>query len=144
MTLVVDASVAAKWFVEEPRWEAARALLTSDQELVAPEFLLVEVANAFAKKMRAGEMSLWHAQGDVDTIKKGAPEFFDSRPLMSDALELSEMLNHSVYDCLYLALAIHEDTRVVTDDQRFHKRVAASELVGYTTLLGERPPPPGG
>ncbi len=135
MKLVVDASVAVKWFVMEPRRDTARALLTSDDDLVAPDFLVTEVANALWKKVRRGELSLIGAQIDVDTLKKGAPEFFDSHFLMSDALELAEDLDHPVYDCLYLALAIHDGAPVVTDDRQFHQRVVDSEYVGHTRLL---------
>jgi predicted nucleic acid-binding protein len=141
LTLVVDASVAAKWFVKEPLWEPARALLTSGEELVAPDFLLVEVANTLWKKIHRGELDYIAAQIDVDTLIRGDPEFFDSHFLMADALELSETLDHPVYDCLYLALAIHDDTRVVTDDRRFHERVKGSELAGYTRLLSDQAPP---
>lgn len=35
------------------------------------------------------------------------------------ALQLAIDLNHPIYDCLYLALAIRLDTHVVTADRRF-------------------------
>ena len=39
MTVVVDASVALKWYVDEEDSEAALALLASDERLIAPDFL---------------------------------------------------------------------------------------------------------
>ena len=53
MTLVVDASVAIKWFVEESRSDAARAVLTSGESLVAPDLVVPEACNA------AASTSLW-------------------------------------------------------------------------------------
>ena len=52
MRLVVDASVALKWFLDEPDSGLARGLITGGDELVAPGFLLLEAGN-----------SLWLAQG---------------------------------------------------------------------------------
>ena len=43
--LVLDASVAVKWFVEEPGTAAALALLAEDESLIAPELVIAEVAN---------------------------------------------------------------------------------------------------
>ena len=35
------------------------------------------------------------------------------------ALEIASELTHPVYDCLYLALALREEIRVITADRRF-------------------------
>lgn len=52
--LVVDASVAFKWFVAETGSAEARALLGMGAPLEAPELLLAEVANAVWKMERRG------------------------------------------------------------------------------------------
>ena len=49
MILIVDANVAVMWFVPEPSSEAAAALLDSADELVAPDYVHVEVASALPK-----------------------------------------------------------------------------------------------
>ena len=46
MILAIDASVAVKWFIDEPRRDQARDVLVRDFDLVAPDLILVEVANA--------------------------------------------------------------------------------------------------
>ena len=46
MTLVVDASVAVKWFLPEIDSDQALALLASDAVFHAPELLRLEIANA--------------------------------------------------------------------------------------------------
>ena len=42
MRLLVDASVAVKWFLPEELSDAADALLTGEHEICAPDFMLVE------------------------------------------------------------------------------------------------------
>ena len=46
MTVVIDASVALKWFVEEQGTEQAAALLAGQDLLIAPDLIVAEVANA--------------------------------------------------------------------------------------------------
>jgi len=55
MSLVIDASVALKWVLDETGGEAASALL--DEELIAPPLWLVEAANALWRRAQRGEIS---------------------------------------------------------------------------------------
>ena len=57
MSLVVDSSVAIKWFVRETLYREADALLAAESELFAPSLLVYEVANVFWKKWRLGEVT---------------------------------------------------------------------------------------
>jgi predicted nucleic acid-binding protein len=54
--IVIDASVALKWFEQEPGSEAARAILLQEA-LIAPELIVAEVLNAAWKAARLGLMS---------------------------------------------------------------------------------------
>ena len=47
-------------------------------------------------------------------------------PLLPAALDVAIAVDHSLYDCLYLALAEAEDCRVVTADRRFHRSAGFS------------------
>jgi predicted nucleic acid-binding protein len=117
MSLVIDASVALKWVLAEPGQAAADALL--DEELIAPSLWLVEAANALWRRTQRGELS-------ADEARERLAELFNA-PVTSTAIEddilaaaeLAQRLEHPVYDCLYLALAIRERTQVVTADRRF-------------------------
>jgi predicted nucleic acid-binding protein len=143
LTLVVDASVAVKWFAPEPLAEAA-AELRRESGLVAPDFMLVEVANVFWKRMRRGDADLAGSQADLSLLQAGIPELVETSFLLEEALELAEQLDHPVYDCLYLALALSEGTAVVTADRRLHQCVIESEYAGYTRMLSDLPAHGGG
>ena len=56
MTVVIDASVALKWFVEEQGTDQAAALLAGNDLLIAPDLIVAEVANAGWKAVRTGTM----------------------------------------------------------------------------------------
>lgn len=128
MTCVVDASVAVKWFVEEPGSTAACAILTSGEVLLAPDLVLVEVGNTAWKKVTRGEIT----QEQGEAMLRALPLYFDRlvHPdvLIARAYALAHRLAHPVYDCLYLALAEQEDVRLITDDQRLMKVVSRTEF----------------
>ena len=58
-------------------------------------------------------------------------------PHMRRALQLATQLDHPVCDCLYLALAEHLDTQVITDDRRFFTIGNATGFGARLRLLGE-------
>ena len=134
MSLVIDASVAVKWVLDEPGADAAAAL--RGEILIAPELWLVEAANALWRRARRGEMSGEQAKERLATLH-AAP--VTASPIERDLLaaaDLADALDHPVYDCLYLVMAIREDTQVITADKRFHAVVAASPMAGRVRLLG--------
>ena len=57
MTLVVDASVACKWFVYEEGSDEARKLVETGEALIAPDLVVAEACNAAWKKRRTGRMT---------------------------------------------------------------------------------------
>ena len=119
MTLVVDASVAFCWFTREAGSAQANALIRSREDLIAPSLLCVEVANTAWKKLRSGEMSPDQALAATVEIRRFILEIAPVETLTRDALDIASQLNHSLYDCVYLALAKQRDIRFITLDQAF-------------------------
>ena len=66
MRIVVDASVAWKWVLHEPRTEAALAL--KEEELIAPALWLAEAANALWRHVRLGELDRKQAWPSIRMI----------------------------------------------------------------------------
>lgn len=117
MTWVIDASVALKWVLDEPG-EAEAISLLSDK-LYAPELMLVEAANALWSRARRGHLTEGQAELRVRQIQAARVEWTRDPRDLTTALSLSFALQHPVYDCVYLAVAIRENTQVVTADMRF-------------------------
>ena len=119
MTLVVDASVAVKWVVRETGNDAARALFDLPDPLIAPDWLLVEAASAMWKKVKFSELLEIHAERNLEDLPEYFSRLYPSQSLVNEALRWSFRLKHPVYDCLYLALAIAQDCKLVTADEKF-------------------------
>ena len=123
MALIVDASVAIKWFIDEPGSEVARRLWRDEPDLLAPDLLVPEVCNAAWRKVRLGESHPAQAKQIADRLRRGVLALRPTAPLASRALELAFALDHPVYDCFYLALAEAEQVGLVTADRRLESRL---------------------
>ena len=121
---VVDASVAVKWLVEEVLSDEAARLLDDDSTLVVPPLLFAEAANALWAMRRRGDIAAADLAEAVETLRAAPVSMPLSMPdLTAAATRLASDLDHPVYDCFYLALAVHTQYPVVTVDTRFHDKV---------------------
>jgi predicted nucleic acid-binding protein len=134
MRIVVDASVAVNWVLNEPRTEAALAL--RDEELIAPALWLVEAANALWRHVRLGELNGQQALARLSELEKAPIASSPIEPLVAKALQLATEADHPVYDCIYLALALNQQACVVTDDRRFLAAATRLNLGEHVCLLG--------
>jgi predicted nucleic acid-binding protein len=133
MSLVVDASVAAKWFFQEAKWEAARTLANQSQ-LLAPELILAEVGNAAWKRCRRAELSPADAIAIVGDLQKAFERLIPVSALATDAMRISAALSHPIYDCFYLALAEREHVPIVSADRRLQAAALRLGTVQFRLL----------
>jgi predicted nucleic acid-binding protein len=124
--IVVDASVALCWFARENDTVAANRLIRSSADLIAPSLMLAELANGLWKKTRLGEIGADIASAAMNEIRRFVPQFIELADLAAPALALARELDHSVYDCVYLALARRRAAPFVTLDRGFVAGVTAT------------------
>ena len=122
MTLVVDASVAWKWYVRETDSDLAEALVTGAEALVAPSIIVAEVCNAAWKLARRGELSAAQAESIAGDIARQFDALIAPETLARAATSAALALDHPVYDCLYLVLAVEQDSQLVTADSRLFNK----------------------
>jgi predicted nucleic acid-binding protein len=117
MTLIVDASIAAKWFFEEEG--SARALkLREEQDLTAPDFILLEVHHVMWKRLARSETEKAAVKRAQSALRLAMSRLAPSGALAEAAGDISLAYSLAVYDCLYLALAAATGDRLVTADQQ--------------------------
>jgi hypothetical protein len=137
MTLVVDASVALKWYVVEPNTPMAWALRDRADILIAPDLVIPEVCNGAWKAWRRGELEAQQRQRIAAHIAQAYDRLIPSSPLAERALAMAGMLDHPVYDSFYLALAEMEGGQLVTADRQLRTKTAGTPLGDLVRLLGE-------
>lgn len=136
---VVDSSVAIKWYVAEPLAAEARRVQAGPDPLHAPEFLDVEVANILWKKVGRGDIT----RADADDIRSALAAVpmtrTPDRDLTTPAFDLAVQTDRTVYDCLYLALAVRLNGRMVTADDRLVNALAGTAWAAHVLRLQDVP-----
>ena len=131
-TLVVDASVAVKWFLpaeDETLIPQALDLLArhtkSELRFVVPGIFWAEMGNIFWKAVRVRRCPRQYADESVASLQEKNLTTVASRELMSDALAIAITFDRTVYDSLYVALALSYNVPLVTADERLANALAA-------------------
>ena len=126
---IVDASVVVKWYVPEPGSDAAAKLMRSGATLLAPDHIVAEVGNVLWKKVRRQELAAEDATDIADRVATGLPATLRaSQPLLRAAVELATAYDRTVYDALYVALAVTEGTTLLTADERLVRALRDTPL----------------
>ncbi len=127
--IVVDASLAVKWLVEEEGSGTAAALAqfwrSEGTKLVAPPLMTIEVANALHRRVFRRELSVADAARLLENLLASGIELREDPALLRRTLELSNQLRQgAVYDSYYLALAESLGCQLWTADERFFRAAA--------------------
>lgn len=135
MNVVVDASVAIKWFIAEDNTAFAELLLEPVFDLHAPELASSEFGNILWKKIRGGDLRMEEAAAVIDAFYRVGIDFHSNGLLVSAALELAVEAGQTVYDCTYLALAIALDCPFVTADRRLFIGIRRTRFREYAVWV---------
>jgi predicted nucleic acid-binding protein len=87
-TLVIDASIAVKWVVEEDS-TAEALVLRQKAKLIAPELLIAECANILWKKVQRGELLKNEALLAARLLQGAEIELLPTRFLFEAATRMS-------------------------------------------------------
>jgi predicted nucleic acid-binding protein len=131
--VVIDASVAIKWVVQEADSDLARAL--AGRDMLAPELLRLECLSAIWRRIVQRELTLREAPVLLRLLEAIPIRLRAIDEYLDEVLRLSVLLTHPVYDCAYLALALLNGTHVVTADRRFAKAVRLKPGVAGSIML---------
>ena len=126
--LVIDSSVLIKCYLPEVDTDKADAILadaySSRVELIAPEFLFLELASIVWKHVYQVKMSRTLADTIIADLHYLPVKCFPLKPLLDTAFDLAATHQRTVYDMLYVALALREGCDFVTADERLANSLA--------------------
>lgn len=140
MIVVVDASVAIKWFIPEDHTSEAELLLTDDFQLHAPELLLPEFANILWKKSRARDITDAQADTALSYFSRNRTiELHRHDDLVKTALDGAVETGHAVYDWIYLSLALSLSCQFLTADRRLFLAMRKTRFKDHLTWIENIP-----
>ncbi|MGB0629252.1 MAG: type II toxin-antitoxin system VapC family toxin [Alphaproteobacteria bacterium] len=135
MTVVIDASVAIKWFVPENLREEALGVLRTENHIAAPDLLIPDLANLALEKVRRNEITGLKAGTILSGIESSGLELMPAFDVCERALEIARTLDRSVYDCFYIAAAEQLDTVFITANVRLCTALCDTGLDGVVRAL---------
>jgi predicted nucleic acid-binding protein len=139
---VLDASVAAKWFLpqeSEPlaaeALEMAQGYAEGSVALIVPDLFWAEIANILWKCHRTQRISEEAAEAALRSAIELRIPTYPSGPLLSDAFAIAMRFQRTVYDSLYIALALSSQRPLITADKRLFHAVGAEFPVRWLGAL---------
>lgn len=128
---VLEASVAVKWFLpaaSEPLSAEALGLLgryaKGEANFLVPDLFFAEFANVLWKAERQARCDAATADAAIAKITGSRFPSFPSSTLIEPALQIARAYGRSVYDCLYVALALQTRTQLITADEKLAHSLA--------------------
>ena len=133
--LVIDSSVFASVIVKDEFHEVSKGYMLADKATV--DIAFAEAGNVLWKHVRMGRIKRREAGKRVRLLMAliESSEVYRSADLLSSALEMAVEIGITVYDSLFLSLAVELDTSLVTADRELYERLPDS-LRERIVLLG--------
>ena len=129
---VVDASVAAKWCLPrsgetlvDEAFNFLKRYVAGDIQMIVPDLLWAELGNILWKATRQGRCSIAAAHNALKVLKERNLPTVPSLTLLALALDLANTFGRTVYDSLYIALAVNSKAELITADERLANAVAS-------------------
>jgi predicted nucleic acid-binding protein len=125
---VLDASIAAKWFLsghQETCGNEAVAVFEAfargEIRLLVPDLFWPEIGNVFWKAAKGGRMTTESAAEAVATLVAASLPTAPCFPVIQDAFQIAAAFGTTVYDAVYVALAVARNLSFLTADERLVK-----------------------
>lgn len=130
--IVVDASVAAKWFLpgrgetlSDEAFRLLRGYAKGEIRLIVPDLFWAELGNLLWKAVRQGRCTKTTGESARASLKDRKLPTVPTVALLDVALAIALTFDRTVYDSLYVALAVHSKAELVTADERLANALAA-------------------
>ena len=136
-TYVIDASVAAKWFFNEEHSDSARRVLSQENRLHAPDLILLEMDGLLCKRLRRREITSGEASEIRKTFYKLPIHKHHFVILLDPAYEIANQVGCSIYDAVYLALAVLLKARMATADSKLFKPLQKSPFADFAIWVDD-------
>ncbi len=124
--VVLDASVVAKFLLEDENADDVYRVVPAGAVEVAPSIVEFEVWSLLCKHVRQGRLTKKMAdEAFADwskVVSEGEISIVPTHEYIREAFDLSCHIKHSLYDACYLALAKKRDIPLVTADRQLYDR----------------------
>jgi len=120
--VVLDANCAVEIALNKPQGDRPKAMLDESEQVLAPDLLIPEFANALWKYHQFNQLSLSVCDQAMEVLPVLVETFVPSQEIYREAFALARaQQSRAAYDMFYLALARREDAVLLTLDATLKK-----------------------
>lgn len=135
--LIIDASVAIKWFLPEPYSTNAIRLITAGYELLAPDLIFSECGNVLWKKWLRSELEPAVIPAILGDLGRMNLHIVPTSTLVDEAARIAVTYRRSFYDSAYLAVAVMSNGRMVTGDEKLCNALRGTPIADMVISIGD-------
>lgn len=125
--IVIDSSVAIKWFIAQDYSLEANKILDAYQSqqitLIAPDLIDAEIGNIVWKVQRFQSLTNHEAEMILDLFQQIQLKIFPADELLKDAYQFAVNYQRTLYDSLYVVLSIRENCKFITADEKLYNAI---------------------
>ncbi|MGI0480369.1 type II toxin-antitoxin system VapC family toxin [Geminocystis sp. CENA526] len=125
--IVVDSSVAIKWFISQNYSFEANQILetykTNKLSLIAPDLIYAEMGNIIWKIQRFQGLNQEDAENILNVFQKIPLQIISGNQLLQDAYKFAIKYQRSIYDSLYVVLSVRENCRFISADEKLYNAI---------------------
>jgi len=127
LIVVLDASAAVEVVLQRESAPRFAEILTQADLVLAPTLLITEASNVFWKYQKFADYPQDACEKSIEHIVALADEYVSEVELYREAFSLGCMLDHPIYDMVYLVLARRNNAKLLTMDK---KLISAAKKAG--------------
>jgi len=130
---VIDASILASYLVRDEFFEEAKEILYSEN-ISAPDLIIPETANVVWKHVylyhRISEKEAIELMNNMKVLIENM-EIISSIKIINEALKVAVKAGITIYDSIYLTLAINKNEKLKTFDEKLKNKIKKSIYKKY-------------
>ena len=141
MDIVLDASVAVKWFNSRDEDYVDAALLIQERKLkdeigiIVPDLFFLEVLNAFITKSRFTTEDILTIKESL--IKMSLKVIHPDSSIFEESINIANANKLTIYDSLYIAAADLSDVNLYTEDKEILSCVKEYPFIKHIRNFGK-------
>ena len=118
MIIVLDASAAAEIILQRKNAHSLAIKVQDADWVIAPSLFVSEMTNVFWKYQKFADYSFADCEKNIEQAIALPDDYINDIELYREAFNMSCMLDHPVYDMLYLILARRNNAKLLTMDKK--------------------------
>lgn len=135
--LVIDTSVVLKWYFSEVHSDLALKAIDHPGGIIVPDTIETQAAAALWRRVRANEIRKDDAHRILSNLRRLPLTRVSAQLLAPAALEIASVTSRTFKESLYFALAIQQNTKLVTADRSWYTLLQTGPMKPYLRWIGD-------